>query len=251
MPVASTDLVLEASVNMPIDDVGTTGGAQDAKRRPVFTQMSVNDTVEAISDNAGDTQNLTIRARDAAGNIVTETKAMNGTTLISFSTLGTVERILSAELASDAVGIITVRRTTGPTTISTIPATERGVMIVFQDSASDPSATKVRYEKMFWENKHGSLSLTNAKVTLTADPSSKLNFDLEDAVDDTNSATNRLTAPTGNIGAWIGVGTALALPGDGNLDSGEAIGMWLRQSLGVGDAPIKDTFDTKLEGQST
>ena len=124
-------------------------------------------------------------------------------------------------------------------------------MIMFEDSASDPSATKTRYAKMFWENTNGSLSLTNAKVTLTADPSGKLAQDLEDAVDDNNSAANRLTAPTGNIGAWIGVGTSIGLPGDGNLDAGEAIGTWLRQSLGVGDAPIKDTFDVKLEGQST
>jgi len=251
MPVASTDLELQASAAMPIDDVGTTGGVQDDLRVPVFVQLAANDTIEAISDNAGDTQNLTIRARDAAGNIVTETKAMNGTTFISFSTLGTVERILSAELVSNAVGIVTVRRTTGAVLIADIQATKRGFMILFQDSASDPSSTKVRYEKMFWENTHGSLSLTNAKVTLTADPSAKLNFDLEDAVDDNNSAANRLTEPTGLVGAWIGTGTSIDVPGDGNLDSGEAIGTWLRQSLDAGDAPIKDTFDVKLEGQST
>ena len=71
MPVASADLDLQASNDMPIDDVSTTGGVQDALRRPVFAQLAANDTIEAISDNAGDTQNLTIRARDAAGNIVT------------------------------------------------------------------------------------------------------------------------------------------------------------------------------------
>ena len=251
MPVASADLDLQASNDMPIDDVSTTGGVQDALRRPVFAQLAANDTIEAISDNAGDTQNLTIRARDAAGNIVTETKVMNGTTFISLSSLGTVERILSAELASNAVGIVTIRRTSGATLIEDIPVGSRGFMILFQDSASDPGSTKVRYEKMFWENKHGTLSLTNAKVTLTADPSGKLTFDLEDAVDDNNSAANRLTEPTGLVGAWIGTGTSIDVPGDGNLDAGEAIGTWLRQSLGVGDAPIKNTFDVKLEGQST
>lgn len=67
-----------------------------------FTDIAANDDVEALSDNAADTMNLTITARKADGTLVSETKALTGTTAVIFSVIGVVERVERALLASDA-----------------------------------------------------------------------------------------------------------------------------------------------------
>ena len=121
MPQAS-DLVAYASANMPDSDSATSGGAIDTKRRIDFTQMVANDTIEAVSTSASDTQNLTIEARKADGSVVSETKALTGTTAISFSTLGTVECILKADLAVKAQA--TDIGDTGKLSCATDPATQ-------------------------------------------------------------------------------------------------------------------------------
>ena len=251
MPIASTDLELYASANRPEDDSTTTGGAIATTWYLAFTQLAADDDIGVVSTSSSDTQNCTIDARNAAGAIVVDgPTALQGTTETQFHS-GTVERFLKLELASGAIGTITVARYPGGANIATLPVGAIGLTILFYDSASDPSATRTRYEKGFWKNNHGSLSLTGANVTLTADPSSKINIDLEDAVDDNNSATNRLTAPTGNIGVWQSTGVAINVPGDGNLDAGEAIGVWFRQSLGIGDSPVKNSITVQLAGNTT
>jgi hypothetical protein len=172
MSIVASELVAYASANMPDVDTGTNGGAIDTTRRIDFVQIAANDTIQAVSTSASDTQNLTITARNAAGAIVTETKAMTGTTAITFSTMGTVERVLQAELASAAIGTITVRRTTGPVTLRTIAVGERGFMALFRKTASDPSVQKDYYTKIFLKNTNATLSLLSALVKQSADPDS-------------------------------------------------------------------------------
>ena len=131
MSIVNTELLLYWALNRPENDVDTVGGAIDLDWRPTFTQMSTNDTIEAVSDNAGDTMNLTVVGRSATGAIVTQTKALNGTTFIAMDTLGTIERTLKAYVASDPAGTVTVRRATGDVTIGTIAPAERGFEIMF------------------------------------------------------------------------------------------------------------------------
>lgn len=249
MPIVSTDLELYASANRPEDDTTTTGGAIATTWYLAFTQLAADDDIGVVSDNAGDTQNCTVDARNAAGAIVTETNALTGVTEVQFHS-GTVERFLKMSLATPSTGQITVARYPAGANIATLPAGVEGLTILFYDSASDPSATRTRYEKGFWKNNHGTLSLTGANVELTADPSSKINIDLDSTVNATTSAANRLTLPTPLVGVWQGVGTAINVPGDGNLDAGEAIGVWFRQSLGIGDAPVKNSITTQLAGNT-
>ncbi len=245
MPAAA-DLIPFAAASMPDDDVSTSGGAIDLKRRCDFTPIAGNDTVTAISDNAGDTQNLTIEGRATSGAIVTETKALNGVTGIDFSTLGTVERILKGELASDAVGIITVARglAAGPgPTIRTIPATERGFLRMFRKSASESGATE-RYEKFFWKNDHGTESLNAAHVDQNADPVAKFSHALDASKDASTSVADRTTSP-----GFTFNDTDKNVPGT-DLLAGEAIGTWLNMSLLAADAAFKDTYTSELEGTS-
>src|SRR5688572_19064095 len=100
MPIAETDLVAYGSANHPEDDTSPSGGAIALTRKITFTDIAATDSVEALSSNAADTMNLTVVGRAANGTIVTETKALTGTTPITFSTLGAIERFLSATLAS-------------------------------------------------------------------------------------------------------------------------------------------------------
>jgi len=247
----STDLVAFASLNMPADEVATSGGGIDLDRRVDFTQIAANDTIEALSDNAGDTtQNLTIEARAPNGSVVSETKALTGTTPIAFSTLGTVERVLLANLSADAAGIVTVRRATGPVTIRVIPAGERGFLMMFRKSAADESGGSQRkfYEKFFWKNLHGTQALLSAAVAEEADPETTVDHLLATAVNDTGTATNRQTVPTGLADGNFN-STSKTVPGT-DLGAGAAIGVWLRLTRAAGAAAIRTTYQSKLSGQS-
>lgn len=244
MAIVAADLVAFLSANMPDDDTSTSGGAIDLLRRPDFTPIAANDDIEALSDNAGDTMNLTIEGRKADGSVVSETKALTGLTAIIFSTLGVIERVLKAELASAPTGIITVRRSVAGATIRAIPATERGFVRMFRKSASESGATE-RYEKFFWKNTHASLSLLNALVKQNADPQAKFQHDVALAVDDSVSVANRKTAPP----SLVFDDTDKAVPGT-DLGSGVAIGVWLNMSLLANDTPFKDTYTSELAGES-
>jgi hypothetical protein len=250
MAIAASDLVLYHASNNVDADTGTQGGAIDTLRRPDFTQMAANDTIEAVSSNAGDTMNVTVTARKADGTIATETKALTGTTAISFSTLGTVERILHVELASAPTGSVTVRRTTGPTTVRVIPAGERGFSMPFRKCASDPSASRDYYSKVFWRNAHGSLALTSAQVEEAADADARITFTLAASKGDSATTTNRLTVPgTADTDPDTFDGAAKNVP-TGSLGSGEQIGVWLKFSLPAADAPHKYSYQLRLSGQS-
>lgn len=236
---------------MPDTDAGTNGGAIDTLRRTVFTQIAANDTIQAISTSASDTQNITVEGRSAAGAVVTETKAMTGTTAITFSSLATVERILKADLASNAVGTVTVRRTTGAVTIGVIPVGERGFMALFRKCASDPSVQKNYYSKIFLKNNHATLSLLSATVTQSADPSARITHLLASAVNDSATQTDRVTAPavanTQDPDTFDD--TAKTVPGT-DLAATAAIGVWLRLQLNAADAPFRSTYDIQIAGQS-
>ncbi|MEE8219045.1 MAG: hypothetical protein V3R43_00240, partial [bacterium] len=194
MAIAATDLKFYAAANMPEDDTGTVGGAIDALRQIIFTQLVANDDIEVVSDNAGDTtQEVEVFGRDAGGAYVSATATLNGTSAVILSPATTFERVLRIEMSATAVGTVTIERNTTPfADVYVIPIGERGVFALFIKSASDPSATKTRYMKVFCKNTHASLTLTAAKIDLTADPDARIRFGLAGTKDDSTTATNRL-----------------------------------------------------------
>lgn len=245
MSILSTELIAYCSANMPLDDTSTSGGAIDLKNRPVFTQFSSSAVLSITSTSSSDTGNITIRGRLASGALASETIAMTGTTEKLSS--NTYERILRVTMAADAIGTVTLKQGAGGSAIGTIPVGERGVSALFYDSASDPVATKTRFEKIFWKNTNGSLTLTSAAFKLTADPASKIRIGGEASVDGTQSVANRLTTP-GSV-SFVDDGVSQNLPGSA-LASGSACGLWVEQALGIGDAAVKNTFTTQLSGNT-
>jgi len=252
MAILTTDLVAYASQNMPEDDTSTNGGAIDALRRIIFTDIASTDTLEVVSSNAADAMDITVTARRSSGITASETKALTGTTPITLSSLGTVERVLKAELASAALGVVTVRRTTGAIQIAQIPPGERGFVRLFINAFSDLSSAKDYYMKFFWKNTHGTLSLINAIAKQSADPTGLITHLLASAVNDTTTTANRLTAPSAanTLDPDTFDDNDKSVPGS-NLAAGDAIGVWLRLALSASQAPVKSTYTTQLFGLST
>lgn len=250
MAIVASDLVLYFSANNPDTDSGTNGGAIDPLRRPDFTQLAANDDIEAVSSNAADTMNLTIEGRDAAGNVVSETKALTGTTPIVFSVIGVIERVLRAELASAPAGSITVRRNPSGATLRVIPAGERGFSMFFRKTSSDPSSTKNYYAKLFVKNTHATLALQNTTFKQNADPDSRITHLPANVVDDTATAADRVTAPAaGNTLDPDTFDDSDKLVG--SLAAGSAWGIWFRLQLPSADPPHRTTYTLEVTGQST
>jgi len=247
MPIAASDLKAYQAANMPENDSATVGGAIVTTGLVEFTDVAANDDLEALSDNAGDTMNLTLTGRSAAGAIVSETKALTGVTAAIFSTLGVIERFLKALLASNPAGTITIRRSVGGATVATIPPAKTSVRRLFYDAASEAGST-TRYEKLFMKNEHGTLTLTNAALKLTADPAATIRIGAAPSVDDSATATNRKTAPASVT--FVDDSVSQGVPG-GSLAAGAAIGVWAEMVRGAGAAAIKNTFTVELSGTTT
>jgi hypothetical protein len=254
MSVVAADLVIYGSANMPEADSGAAGGAIDTGVRVVPDSASLfntlNDTVEILSSNAGDTtQTVTVYGRNAAGVPVNEPLSLNGTTVVNGAT--TFERIEKIVVDAAHSGTITVRKATGDTTIVLI---ETGVLTIrrpFINVSADVSggSARVFYEKVLYKNNNGSNALLTATVDEDADPEAQLEFALEDAVNDNESVANRLTAPTGITGDGFS-STIKAVPGT-DLAAGAAIGVWLKLSLPAGDPATKTTYTLELAGSTT
>jgi hypothetical protein len=252
MSIVASELIAYAAANMPTDESSTVGGAIDPLRRVTFTDIAATDTVQALSDSASDTAGptVTVTGRNAGGATVSETKALTGTSAITFSTMGAVERVQIVELSATCVGNITVRRTTGATLIGTVPIGERGFRRMFINAFSDVGS-KNYYEKFFWKNTNGSLALLNALVQQNSDPTGKVTHLIAAAVGDTATSANRLTAPSAanTLDPDTFDDVDKAVPGT-DLASAAAIGVWLKLALGAADSPIKSSYTSQLSGQS-
>jgi len=244
MSILNTDLIVLGPASRPESDAVASGGAIDPDYRPTFVDIVAVDNIEVLSSSAGDTtQVLTVKGRNAAGAFISENINLNGTTQVVSTNL--FERILSVSLGTDCAGIVTVRRATGDTLIGTIPIGERGFYANFIKSVS-AAAPVSRYEKIFWKNAHATLTLNDAKVTLTADPSARIMIALAASKNDSGSVANRLATPGLT---FSDDSVELAVPAD-TLEAGSAIGTWIEQALQASDSPFKSTFSTRLNGTS-
>jgi len=179
--------------------------------------------------------------------VVSETRALTGTTAVIFSTSGVVDRVLQYELASAPAGNVTLRRSVAGATVRVVPIGERGFSAFLRKAASDPSSTKNYYSKVFIKNTHGTEACVNAKVRQNADPSGKVTHLLAAAKGDSATSTNRLTAPaaadTQDPDTFDD--TDKSVPGT-DLAAGEQIGVWLRVALAAADAPLNTTYTPDL-----
>ncbi len=240
----ASDLKTYQAASMPEDDVSASGGAINTLGLIEFTDLAANDTLEAASDNATDAMNLTITGRDAGSAIANETLALNGTTVVSFTT--TLKNFLKALLATAPAGTITIRRSGGGATVATISPGKTSVRRMFYDASSEAAQT-VRYEKIFVKNEHAVDTLNSAATKLTADPSASIRIGAAPAKDDTASVADRKTTPTSVT--FVDDGVSQGVPG-GTLAASEAIGIWAEFTRGAGAVAVWDTFSVEISGSS-
>lgn len=250
MPIVAADIVAYGSASMPDDDTPTgIGGAIDETIRVVFTDISVTDTVEILSDSGSDTtQTVTVYGRNAAGAIINEVESLDGTNVQT--TTATFERILKVVMSATAVGTVTVRRTTDDVTIAAMEAGVTEIRRPFYNAASDVSGGSARtyYEKIFFKNNHGSLTLTDSTVAESADPSTFVTFDLEASLDgsDTNGAGDRQS----HTGGYTFDSTTKNVANSQDLDAGTAQGCWMALDLAAGEAADNTSYTFQVAGNT-
>jgi len=251
MAIVASDIIAYGSASMPDDDSPTgIGGAEDQTIRVVFTDITANDTVEILSDNAGDTtQTVTIFGRNTAGEIVSELETLNGT--VVQTTTQQFERILKIVMSATAAGNVTVRKQSDDSEIAVLAIGETEIRRPFYNAAAEASGGAQRdyYEKIFMSNEHATLTLTEATIEETADPSGNVDFALESSLDgtDTNGAGNRQT----HTGGYTFDSTTKNVANSQNLTALSAQGVWLRLRLPAGEASDNTTFTLRVNGQTT
>jgi len=86
MSVVAPDLRFYGSANMPTADGTTTGGAVDFTCRVMFNDLASAGTMDYVSSSSSDTAaTITVTGRDSTGVIVSETKTLTGTTVVTGS----------------------------------------------------------------------------------------------------------------------------------------------------------------------
>lgn len=246
MAIEDTDLKKYGASSRPEDDESTSGGAVDTSCVLEIDQLAASDQVRVRSSDAGDSMDLTLTYRNDAGEIVTDTESLNGTTNVVFT--DTLERLLKASLASSPTGDVTIERNTGGNDqVVVIPAGKTDATILFIDASSDAEET-IRYEKEFWRNEHGTLTLTNASIELTQDPSSSIRIGVAASLNDSDDVTDRMTAPGGI--SFVDDSVLVDVPG-GALPAGDGIGVWIEMTRGADAAALKSSYTTQIAGTST
>lgn len=251
MPIVASDIVAYGSASMPDDDTPTgIGGAISTTKRVVFTDIVATDEIEILSDNAGDTtQTITVYGRNAAGELVNDVATLNGVSVVTIT--GTAfERVLKIIKSASTTGTVTVRDQDTDTTIATMEPALLEIRRPFYDAAADASGGSTRnyYDKIFFKNDHGSLTLTSAVVKEQADPQTVVDFDLESTLDgtDTNGAGNRQT----HTGGYTFDSADKNVANSQNLTAGSAQGCWLRLQLTAGLGAQNTSVTMRVSGNT-
>lgn len=255
MSIAASDILFLGSASMPDDDSATDiGGAIDEATKIVFTDIAATDDVEIVSSEGGDTtQTITIYGRNAAGELISETETLNGTTPVATAD-SEFERIMKIVMSGAATGTVTVRDATTDTTIATLEPGITEVRQLFYAAAADISGGSARdyYDKFFIKNAHATLTATSAVVKEQADPSDVVSFALEASLDGTGTngaGNNRQT-----VGDWSALtfnSSDKNVPNSQNLGAGSAIGVIAKLSLAAGAAAAKSSVTFRLSFETT
>ena len=244
MSVASSDLVLYASADMPENNSAAAGGAIDSGVRVTFDDPSAASQLIVYSSSESDTsQSLILTGRDAVGSIVSESISLSGSS--QKTSINTYERILKAQLSPAGVGIVTVSGN-NYNKITDIPVGETGFRRPFYDATASLTVGKTYYDKFFVKNNHSSSALTSAAVIeVSSGQYDKITFALEDSKKSNQSVTNRTTAPTGVTGGF-GSGSSGII--GGQLSAQDYQGVWLKLSLNAGQSDVNSFYQVQISG---
>lgn len=247
---ATSHIIPYCATSHPQTDSASPGGGVDTTIRAIFTDIAANDDIEVLSDDVDDVGiTILVRGRDASGDAVQQIAQLNGTTAVILSTMGVIERIQEVLLTDTCEGNITVRRSIAGTTIGVIPSGEIGFRRIFRSAYPHPTQEKLYYEKIFLRNIHPTLTAQSMEVSESADPTASLVFTLDALLDDDSVSETRLDAPSDDdIEPDTFDATTKLVPESGNLDPGQAIGVWLRMTVDDAETPFKSTYTLGVAG---
>lgn len=239
MPIVAADLNAYQSAVMPEDDTtGSVGGAIATAGRVKPMPWPATEAPVVRSDNAADTMVATVGGLDGAGALVEDTRSLAGVAPQTYPT--SFSRILKLVLASAAAGTVTWYRNDNSTVVQSLAPGETSNRAMFYDAASAASQV-IRYEKLFWQNDHGTLTLNSAELELTADPQARIRVGDENTPDDTT--TNRVTAPSGVT--FVNDSVVIDIT---SLAAGANNGLWAELDLPADDPAFNSSFTTQLNG---
>jgi len=251
MSLTPSQLVYYGCADVDETDGTTVGGAIDTTTLIVFsdptTVNSLGTTLKYVSTNTGDTtQMVTVTGRDSTGSIDTETKTLNGTTVVTGSV--TFQRILKVVMSATAVGTVSIERSTDADVLAALPPGVKTVRRLFYDVSADTGTGSARnfYSKVFLSNTSGTNAALGLTFQILTQPGggAAMQLAVASAVNDTGTATNRQTAPSGVTGAGFGDGPT-GIPGT-DLAPGATIAIWFNLTLTAGLAADATTYVPEL-----
>jgi hypothetical protein len=136
---------------------------------------------------------------------------------------------------------------------------------MFTTTSADVSggSNRIYYEKGFINNNNQSTALTGAAIQVLSNTPSlpsgaALDLALCTALNDTNTTTNRQTAPASGAGSFVTQPSPINVPGAGNLpastaagNAAGAMGCWFRLTVNAGTAAYEGVADVRATGTST
>ncbi len=116
----------------------------------VSVRLSSDDTIEVLSSSASDTsQTVRIVGYDANGLLRTESLTLTGTTFVPGTITYASGKVLRISKSADTVGIITVRKATGDTTLVKLAPTETSARFKIISFYPIPSSAITIYMEYF------------------------------------------------------------------------------------------------------
>jgi len=259
MSVTSSDIVVYGSANMQESDSGTQGGTIDTTTRVIFDSSTIaNDpgpgAISVSGFGTADTGNIRVTGRNSAGSIISEDIELLANK-VQKNGNSTFERILKCVVTSGSpTGTVRVLDTDTNTTLVDIETGVTTVRRPFYNVSAEASGGSSRdyYEKVFIKNNNATNALLSAQISENADPTGYITFDLDANVDGSTTSTNRRTAPaaSGMQGSPTFDSNTKSLNNDTDLDTEEAIGVWLKLTLAAGTAATKSTYTLTVSGST-
>lgn len=245
---SGSDMIAVSAQFHPLTDAGVAGGGPDATMEVVFVDLASADDIEILSSHALDSyQTVTVVGRQADGTQVIETKQLNGTTPVIFSSAGIMTSLLRVQLSAFARGDITVRRSVAGATVKVIPTDRLGFRKLFANSwSTGVPGDKPYYEKFFIYNSGFGVFSAGAVVE-SSDPQGRFTFTLDAIKNSTSETTNRLTPPAA-IYTDPDTFDANSKNIPGILEAGEGIGVWVEFLAPSGGDVFNDVYALGLTG---
>lgn len=252
MSVTTSDIKIYASANMPRGNTTTSGGAINSGTRVVFTDMSTTTWIWASGTTSNETGTLTLRGRNAAGQIISENIQITGTA--TKKSTNQYERILEMYYTKAAhSGNINIKESGTWTLLAQMEPRVTGIRRPFYDATADApgGAQRVFYEKVFVRNNNNTNALLSAQVTeVSSGLFAKVQFGLENKLNAQWSIPARTGATTPSGVPFYGAG-ASGIPNGGDLPAAQHQGMWLQLTLAAGDAATNSFYQFKVTGNTT